>query len=90
MSKAIEMSKDRGEEYGDFMTQFKVAQQLKTVLRQGRIQETQSVSKEALDMICTKMSRIICGNQYSEDSWRDIAGYATLIADQLEKDQESL
>jgi hypothetical protein len=39
---------------------------------------------EALEMIVHKMARIINGNPDNVDSWRDIAGYAVLIADRLE------
>jgi len=42
---------------------------------------------EALDMIAHKIGRIVNGDPDYEDSWRDIAGYATLVADRLLKDQ---
>ena len=38
---------------------------------------------EALDMIATKIARILNGNPDHVDSWIDIAGYATLVADRL-------
>lgn len=38
---------------------------------------------EALEMIATKVSRIVTGDPNSIDQWDDIAGYATLIADRL-------
>jgi hypothetical protein len=38
---------------------------------------------EALEMIASKMSRIVNGNPDKVDNWHDIAGYATLIADRL-------
>lgn len=34
--------------------------------------------KLALEMICHKASRILCGNPDEADHWKDIAGYATL------------
>ena len=34
-------------------------------------------------MICHKIGRIINGDANYEDSWRDIAGYAQLVADRL-------
>ena len=40
---------------------------------------------EALDMICLKLSRIITGQPDFGDHWRDIAGYATLVADRCSK-----
>jgi len=37
--------------------------------------------KEALEMICLKMARIVNGNPNFADHWDDIAGYATLVSD---------
>jgi hypothetical protein len=39
--------------------------------------------QEALDMICHKIGRIVNGDPNYADSWVDIAGYATLVADRL-------
>ena len=35
-------------------------------------------------MICHKIGRILNGDPDYGDSWRDIAGYALLVADRLE------
>ena len=40
--------------------------------------------QEALEMICHKIARIVAGNPNFVDHWRDIAGYATLVANELE------
>jgi hypothetical protein len=40
--------------------------------------------REALDMIMHKVGRIINGNPDKIDTWSDVAGYATLVADRLE------
>jgi hypothetical protein len=37
--------------------------------------------KEAIEMICHKLGRILCGNPDTPDHWLDIAGYATLAHD---------
>jgi hypothetical protein len=37
----------------------------------------------ALDMILVKIGRIINGDPNYDDNWRDISGYATLVADRL-------
>ena len=39
---------------------------------------------EALDMIASKIARVVNGNPNHIDSWIDIAGYATLVADRLQ------
>jgi hypothetical protein len=41
--------------------------------------------EEALSHICTKLSRIANGDAQHVDNWLDIAGYATLVALELEK-----
>ncbi len=41
--------------------------------------------REALDMNAHKVARILNGDPDYSDSWRDIAGYATLVADRLDK-----
>ena len=42
-----------------------------------------SSQKEALDMIQHKIGRILNGDPTYDDSWKDIAGYATLIVNEL-------
>lgn len=37
----------------------------------------------ALDMIAMKLARVVHGNPDEPDHWRDIAGYAELIASRL-------
>lgn len=37
--------------------------------------------REAIDMILTKVSRILCGDPSHVDHWNDIAGYALLARD---------
>jgi Domain of unknown function (DUF6378) len=39
---------------------------------------------QALHMICTKLGRIAAGDENEIDHWRDLAGYATLVANDLE------
>jgi hypothetical protein len=46
--------------------------------------------QESLDMIVTKMARILVGDSYHHDSWIDIAGYAMLVANRLQpKEKEN-
>lgn len=39
--------------------------------------------RESLDMIATKIGRILSGNPSHIDSWQDIAGYAQLVVNKL-------
>lgn len=43
------------------------------------------VQREALHMICSKLARIRCGDINYKDNWHDIAGYSTLVVQDLEK-----
>ena len=78
---------ERGNTYGSFIGVAQIAQEMKDTIR-GSLDE-QNVSlqadhQEALDMIASKIARIITGNPNHTDSWIDIAGYATLVADRLQ------
>lgn len=46
------------------------------------------MQSEALHMIAHKVARILCGDPNHEDHWRDISGYAQLVADGLPHGQE--
>ena len=85
---------ERGERYGVFMGQAQIAQSLHLVLDQG-MQLTGKTKfsfapdqLEAINMIVNKIARIYNGDPHYSDSWRDIAGYATLVADRLDNDSE--
>ena len=42
---------------------------------------------EGIDNICQKLARIAVGNENEIDHWIDIAGYATRVANSLEKEE---
>ncbi len=85
MADIDEILTERGERYGDFERNSLVSQLLKSTLYNvPRNAAMAHYQKEALDMIANKLSRIVCGDPNYADSWRDIAGYATLVADILE------
>jgi hypothetical protein len=78
---------ERALQYGTFASLAKTAQEFKSVLyrelgsRNKRLADDQA---ESLDMILHKIARIINGNADHVDSWADIAGYATLVAERLQ------
>ena len=74
---------ERHQTYGAFMDVAAVATALRAVIRDRR-PDLMPDQEEALHMICSKISRIVNGDFNHIDSWRDIAGYATLVADRLE------
>ena len=77
----------RGTSYGTFLDNARVTQRLKAVAHNfaGQNNKTFDADQaEALDMIFTKVGRILNGDPNHIDSWIDIAGYATLVADRLQ------
>lgn len=85
MKETAEILKERGEEYGDYGELADMAQTLKIALARGKSSGKLSfVQLESLDMICSKMARIVCGNPNNRDSWQDISGYAHLVAKRLD------
>ncbi|WQY91060.1 hypothetical protein [Salmonella phage ZBSTP8] len=75
---------ERGSRYGKFKDGAEIMQELKGVMRDvdGWHNLTPS-QREALDMIQHKIWRILNGDPTYDDSWKDIAGYATLIVNEL-------
>lgn len=74
----------RETQYGTYDTNAKLAQTIKAVFRESKKWNVLTFTqKESLELIATKISRILNGNQNNPDSWRDIAGYAGLVEHQL-------
>lgn len=75
---------ERGSRYGKFKDGAAIMQELKFVMHEvdGWHNLTPS-QREALDMIQHKIGRILNGDPTYDDSWKDIAGYATLIVNEL-------
>lgn len=79
-----EILQERGDRYGTFEANATTAQALKKVLHMNENWHHLAYDqREALDMICHKMARIMNGDPNYVDSWDDIAGYATLVANRL-------
>jgi hypothetical protein len=82
MTTLKEMLAERGEQYGDFKDMADTAQALKEMPCRDSMT---NVEKEAWDLICTKMARIVHGNPHNRDSWADIAGYAQLVVTDMDR-----
>lgn len=76
---------ERGKRYGKFADHAHISQSIKERMCEsgGWLNLTEDQT-EALEMIAHKIARILNGDPNYADSWRDIAGYATLVADRLE------
>ena len=74
----------RAATHGDYTDTAQVAQHLKTTIRNARNWNRLSNDKrEALDMILSKVARIMSGEPNEPDHWVDIEGYARLARDRL-------
>ena len=72
---------DRNKTHGNFDRNATCAQLLKGAITLQLLEQDKHLSpvhREALDMICNKIGRIIAGDPNFEDHWHDIAGYAEL------------
>jgi uncharacterized protein YdhG (YjbR/CyaY superfamily) len=78
---------ERAAQYGSYMQASDTAIRIKGIMHNAVARNEAHLypdQLQALDMIATKISRIVNGNPNHTDSWIDIAGYATLVADRLQ------
>lgn len=78
---------ERASTHGFFRVNSRITQQLKEQVRnESGYDKLTYAQRESLDMIMHKIARILSGDPKFIDSWRDIAGYAQLIVDDLQSD----
>jgi hypothetical protein len=71
---------EREKTHGSYFSVSTMAQSLKDAMRRGKNwEELDDPQRESLEMIASKIGRILSGNPHESDHWRDIAGYAMLI-----------
>lgn len=79
---------ERRKTHGSFSTNAEISQKLKDVIQHttgwGKLTHVQ---REALDMICGKVGRILAGNPHEPDHWHDIAGYSELAHEEARQTQ---
>jgi hypothetical protein len=78
---------ERAQDYGKFKDGAALMQGIKRLISEhARVHDKTFADDqwEALEMIVHKIARIVNGNPDKVDSWVDIAGYATLVADRLQ------
>lgn len=77
---------ERGSRYGEFSDVANTTQAIKDIMKAGKSSgELSTYQIEALDMIASKIARIVNGDSDYVDNWHDIAGYARLVEIELEK-----
>ena len=76
--------KERTESYGDFTDNATVAQLLKDAIQmETNYPNMPPYMRESLDIICSKISRMVTGDWKHADNWLDIQGFAKLSLDRL-------
>lgn len=80
---------ERESQYGSFLSVANTTGGLMGVLLNSKNGQTMPYAhQEALHMICSKMARIVNGDFNHKDSWHDIGGYAKLIENLIEVEDE--
>lgn len=69
---------EREKVHGEFWHTATIAQELKSTVAGYAPAGLDATHAEAIDLICTKIARILSGNPNEVDHWKDIAGYARL------------
>jgi len=72
---------EREKTHGRFTKNAAISQAIKDSYRAAAYTCINVVHQEALDMIASKIARILTGSAYHKDHWLDIAGYAMLGAE---------
>lgn len=88
----------REKNYGNYHTMANLSQTLNAIVlkhyntvnkkEDGSAPPLPNFIAESMHMICLKIARIANGNIYHADSWVDIAGYATLVANILNEAEQ--
>lgn len=78
---------ERGKTHGDFAVHALVTQRIKEIMKFSGVRwdVINHTQRESLEMIAHKIGRICAGNPNHIDHWDDIAGYATLVANELRR-----
>jgi len=86
MTDIKDVLEERANSHGDFSFVATVAQELKHTLRLAGYASLEPWQTEALDMIVSKIARILAGNADEPDHWLDIEGYARLARERIKTD----
>jgi hypothetical protein len=86
--KPKQLTDERGTTHGSFEENARISQSLKGIMCSTKIGQYNDVQREAIDMICLKLSRIASGHANFKDHWDDISGYAHLAAKELDDSVE--
>ena len=85
MTDIKDVLQERASTHGDFSEVAYFAQSLRQIFRErgGVLSNSHA---ESLDMIASKLARILAGNPNEPDHWLDIEGYARLARERIKTD----
>lgn len=78
-----EILKERGKQYGEY---HQIALTMQSICSSVITDKMTSVEVTAIQMIAMKLARIKHDPTY-KDNWQDIAGYAELVVQEIERDE---
>ena len=79
MQTESELIEEREKTHGDYSENARLSQATKDLWRSGRNWSALTPrQRESLELIATKVGRILAGDPDCPDHWKDIAGYFTL------------
>lgn len=88
--KVDKILKEREITHGDYATKCDTIQYMKNAMRSTNgFYKLESDQAESLELILTKIGRILHGDPNHIDSWLDIAGYSQLIVNRLQSPNSS-
>ena len=80
----VDILNEREKTHGSYASTAAMAQQNKDCYTHApNWLEMDDTQRESLDLIATKIARILSGNPHEIDHWVDVAGYANLIVRDL-------
>ena len=86
MREATDLLEERQTTHGEFSQNALYGQELRSLFRSSpRWPQIPPAQREALDMIATKMSRILSGQADRVCHWEDVEGYARLAREACQR-----
>lgn len=79
---------ERESSHGDYGKQAKLTEEIKDALLRAGYKKLPYAVRNALDLIATKMGRMVTGDFKHADHYDDIQGYARLAKIEVEKNRQ--
>lgn len=95
MTDIKQIRRERGSVHGPYDFQFRTSQRFKAIAWEAQNERQERgmtlldhVEMETVEMICVKLSRILCGNPKHKDHADDVSGYGSILSDHADGDVE--